>query len=64
MVDGSTRGLFISIGFVGSLYVIVSVGICAIICVWERTYMGCVILVPFIVRNGEYGNGMRVIFCC
>ena len=28
MVDGSTRGLFISIGIVGSLYVIVSAGMC------------------------------------
>ena len=30
MVDGSTRGLFISIGIVGPLYVIVSIGMCAI----------------------------------
>ena len=32
MVDGFTQGLFISIGIVGSLYVIVSVGMCAITC--------------------------------
>ena len=30
MVDGSIRGLFISIGIVGSLYVIVFVGMCVI----------------------------------
>ena len=33
MEDGSTWGLFISIGIVGSLYVIVSAGMCAITCV-------------------------------
>ena len=33
MEDGSTRGLFISIDIVGSLYVIVSAGMCAITCV-------------------------------
>ena len=33
MEDGSTRGLFISIGIVGSAYVIVSIGMCAITCV-------------------------------
>ena len=33
MVDGSTRGLSNSIGIVGSSYVIVSAGMCAIICV-------------------------------
>ena len=26
--------------------------------------MWCVILVPFVVRNGEYSNGIGVIFCC
>ena len=26
--------------------------------------MWCVILIPFIVRDGEYGNGVGVIFCC
>ena len=33
MKDGSTRGLLISIGIVGSTYVIVSAGMCAITCV-------------------------------
>ena len=33
MEDGSTRGLFISIGIVGSSYVSISVGMCAITCV-------------------------------
>ena len=33
MEDGSTRGLFISIGIVGSSYVIISTGMCAITCV-------------------------------
>ena len=33
MVDGSTWGLFISIGIIGSSYVIVSAGMCAITCV-------------------------------
>ena len=64
MVDGSTRGLFISIGIVGSLYVIVSASMCYYICVSKRTYVWCVILVPFVVRNGEYNNGIGVIFCC
>ena len=36
MVDGSTRGLFISIGIVGSLYVIVSSGMCVITCVSQK----------------------------
>ena len=26
--------------------------------------MWCVILVPFVVRNGEYSNDIGVIFCC
>ena len=25
------------------------------------TYVWCVILVPFVVQNGEYGNGIGVI---
>ena len=33
MVDGSTQVLFISIGIVGSLYINVYAGICAITCV-------------------------------
>ena len=33
-------------------------------CVFKRTYVWYVILVPFVVRNGEYGNGVVVIFCC
>ena len=32
-------------------------------CVSKRTYVWCVILVPFVVRNDEYGNGVGVIFC-
>ena len=36
MVDGSTLDLFISIDIVGSLYVIVSTGMCAITCVSEK----------------------------
>ena len=36
MVDGSTRGLFISIGIVGSSYVIVSARICVILCVSRK----------------------------
>ena len=37
MVDGSTRGLFISIGIVDSLYVIVSANMhCAITCVSRK----------------------------
>ena len=36
MVDGSTRGLFISIGFVDSSYVIVSAGMYAITCVFGK----------------------------
>ena len=36
MVDGSTRGLFISIGIVGSSYVIVYVGMCVITCVSRK----------------------------
>ena len=36
MKDGSTRGLFIPIGIFGSLYVIVSVGKSAIICVSSK----------------------------
>ena len=39
MVDGSTRGLFISIGIVDPLYVIVSAGICAITCVSQKGLM-------------------------
>ena len=26
--------------------------------------MWCVISVPFVVRNGEYSNGIGIIFCC
>ena len=33
MEDGSTRGLFISIGIIGSSYVIVYADMCAITCV-------------------------------
>ena len=41
MVNGSIRGLFISIGIVGSLYVNVSAGICAITCVsWKGPMCG------------------------
>ena len=36
MADGSTRGLFISIGIVGSLYIIVSIGMCIITCVSQK----------------------------
>ena len=36
MEDGSTRGLFISIGIVGSLYVIVSAGMYVITCVSQK----------------------------
>ena len=36
MVDGSTRGLFISIGIVGFSYIIISVGMCAITCVSQK----------------------------
>ena len=36
MVDGSTQGLFISIGIVGSSYVIVSAGMSAITCVCQK----------------------------
>ena len=36
MVDGSTRGLFISIGIVGSSYVIVSARMYAITCVSRK----------------------------
>ena len=39
IVDGSTFGLFISGGIVGSSYVIVSVGICAITCVSGKSPM-------------------------
>ena len=39
--DGSTRGLFISIGIVGSSYVIVSVEMCVITCVfWKGPMCG------------------------
>ena len=36
MVDGSIRCLLISIGIVGSSYVIVSTGMCAITCVSRK----------------------------
>ena len=36
MMDGSTRDLFISIGIFGSSYVIVSTGMCAIMCVFGK----------------------------
>ena len=36
MVDGSTRGLFISIGIVGSLYVMVYASMCVITCVSRK----------------------------
>ena len=62
--DGSTRGLFISIGIVGSSYVIVFAGMCAITCVSWKGPMCGVILVPFVVRDGEYGNGVGIIYCC
>ena len=32
--------------------------------VWKRSYVWCVVLIPFVVRNSEYDNGIRVIFCC
>ena len=39
--DGSTLGLYISIGIVGSSYVIVSAGMCAITCVsWKGPMCG------------------------
>ena len=37
---------------------------CYYMYVSKRTYVWCVNLVPFIIRNGEYGNGIEVIFCC
>ena len=41
MEDDSTRGLFISIGIVGSSYVIVSASMCAITCVsWKGPMCG------------------------
>ena len=39
MADGSIRGLFISISIVGSLYVIVSAGMCVITCVSRKGSM-------------------------
>ena len=39
MVDGSTRGLFSSGGIVGSSYVIVFAGMCAITCVFRKDPM-------------------------
>ena len=39
MVDGSTRGLFIYIGIVGSSYVIVSVSMYTITCVSQKRPM-------------------------
>ena len=36
MVEGSTHGLFISVGIVGSLYVIVFNDMCAITCVSRK----------------------------
>ena len=39
MVNGSTRVLFISIGIVGSSYVIVSTSMCAITCVSQKEPM-------------------------
>ena len=39
--DGSTLGLYISLGIVGSSYVIVSAGMCAITCVfWKGPMCG------------------------
>ena len=35
-MDGSTLGLFISVGIVGSLYVIVCAGMCVITCVSQK----------------------------
>ena len=41
MVNGSTQGLFISIGIVGSSYVNVLAGMCAITCVsWKGPMCG------------------------
>ena len=41
MEANSTRGLFISIGIVGSSYIIVSAGMCAITCVsWKGLVCG------------------------
>ena len=39
MVDGSTQGLFNSSGIVGSTYVIVSAGMCAITWVFRKGSM-------------------------
>ena len=64
MVDGSTRGLFIFNGIIGSSYVIVYVDMCTITCMSRKGPMFGVILAPFVVRNGEYGNGVGVFFCC
>ena len=36
MVDGSTQGLFISIGIFGSSYIIVCVGMCTMTCVSQK----------------------------
>ena len=32
--------------------------------VWKRFYVWCVVLIPFVVRNREYGNGVSVISYC
>ena len=61
MVDGSTCDLFILGGIVGSSYVIVSTGMYDITCVSRKMPMYGVVLIPFVVRNGENSNGGRVI---
>ena len=42
----------------------IHLSMCYYMCVLEGAYVWCVILVPFVVRDGEYGNGIGVIFCC
>ena len=63
----STLAVVLSIGVVASAYVIVCATMCANICVfWEIISVWFAMLVPRVLRNGEYGprRGVNICWYC
>ena len=60
----STPGVVLSIGIVACAYVIVCATMCANTCVFrEIISLWFVMLVPHVLRNGEYGSHRGVNIC-
>ena len=64
ILDGSTCGLFSFEGIVGFLYVSVCARMYTIRCVFKKiSIIWHKALVPIIVKDSKYGDGIRIIFC-